>query len=87
MRPFSNTYKKFQKDIPWEIDKREFDGMIARKKESAPGPDGIPYRIYRCVGGLGSHFLFNAYERVLEGGAVPTLCCEQDRLRSQIFPC
>ena len=46
--------------------------MIATKKESAPGPDGIPYSIYRCAGGLRSHFLFNADKRVLEGGAVPT---------------
>ena len=44
--------------------------MIAAKKESSPGPDGIPGSIYRCAGGLGSHFLFNAYKRVLEGGAV-----------------
>ena len=37
---------------------------------ATPGPDGIPYSIYRCAGGLG--FLFDAYKRVLEGGAVPT---------------
>ena len=34
--------------------------------------DGHPERIYRCAGGLGSHFLFNVYKRVLEGGVVPT---------------
>ena len=41
---------------------RETDEMMATKKESAPGPDGIPYSIYRCAGGLGSQFLFNAYK-------------------------
>ena len=30
------------------------------KKDSAPGPDGIPYGVYRCAGGLGSKFLFHA---------------------------
>ena len=51
--------QKAPDDIQWEIDKREFDEMIAAKKESSPGPDGIPYSIYRLAGGLGSHFLFN----------------------------
>ena len=72
MRPFSNTYKKAREDIQWEIDKREFDEMIATKKESAPGPDGIPYSFYRCAGRLGSQFLFDAKKRVLEGAAVST---------------
>ena len=38
------------------------------KKDSAPGPDGIPYR---CAWGLGSQFLNNAYRSLLEGGTVP----------------
>ena len=42
-----------------------------QQKESAPGPDGIPYSFYRCAGGLGSQFLYNAYKHVLEGGAIP----------------
>ena len=51
---------------------RPFSGMFRRlltndEKESAAGPDGIPYSIYRCAGGFGSQFLFNAYMRVLEG--------------------
>ena len=29
-------------DIQWEIDQCEFDEMMATKKESAPGSDGIP---------------------------------------------
>ena len=46
--------------------------MMATKKESEPGPDGISCSILRCAGGLGSQLLFNAFSRVLEGGAVPT---------------
>ena len=53
-------------DITWTLDKAEFDGLLASKKESARGPDGIPYGLYRCAGGLGSKFLFHAYQAVLE---------------------
>ena len=45
--------------------------MVATKKESAPGPDGIPYSLHRCAGGLGSLFLINVHQHVLEGGLVP----------------
>ena len=58
-------------DIRWIIDKTEFDDLIVLKKHSALGPDGIPYGAYRCAGGLGSPFLFNAYRYLLEGGTVP----------------
>ena len=44
---------------------------MATTKESAPGPDEVPYSLHRCAGGLGSQFLFNAYKHVLEGGPVP----------------
>ena len=30
-------------DIRWTIDKTEFDDLLASEKDSAPGPDGIPY--------------------------------------------
>ena len=62
--------------IRWDIDRNEFDELIASKKESAPGPDGIPQSLYRCAGGLGSHFLYDAYKHVLEGGTVPALFAE-----------
>ena len=58
-------------DIQWKIDKHEFDELMATQKESEPGSDGIPHRIYGCAGGLGSQFLFDAYKRALEGGAIP----------------
>ena len=71
---FENLLQYVQKapdDIRWVIDRNEFDELIASKKESAPGPDGIPYSFYRCAGGLGSQILFNVYNNVLEGGAIP----------------
>ena len=61
--------QKAPDDIHWTIDRTEFDEIISLKKDSAPGPDGIPYGPYRCAGEereLGSHFLFNAYNFLLE---------------------
>ena len=46
---------------------------MATKKEPAPGLDAIAYNLYRCAGGLGSPFLYNAYKRVIESGSVPAL--------------
>ena len=63
--------QKAPDDIRWTIDKTEFAELIAMKKDSAPGPDGIPYGVCRCAGGLASQFLFNAYRSLLEGGTVP----------------
>ena len=63
-------------DIRWTVDQAEFDDVLALKKDSAPGPDGLPSGAYRCAGGLGSKFLFNACRAFLEGGAVPVLKVE-----------
>ena len=63
-------------DINWTPDRAEFDDLLASKKDSAPGPDGIPYGVYRCAGGLGSKFLFNAYQAVLEGRNIPDCFAE-----------
>ena len=68
--------QKAPDDIRWEIDRNEFDELMATKKESAPGPDGIPCSLYRCAGGLGSQFLFNAPKHVLEGGTISALFAE-----------
>ena len=63
-------------DIRWTVDKTEFGDLLALKKDSAPGPDGIPYGVYRCAGGLGSKFLFLAYQDVLGGSAIPDCFAE-----------
>ena len=63
--------QKAPDDIRWTIDKTEFDELTAKKKDSAPGPDGISYGAFRCARGLGSQFLFNAYRSLLGGGTVP----------------
>ena len=63
-------------DISWTIDQAEFDDLLALKKDSAPGRDGIPYGVYRCAGGLGSMLLFNAYKAVSEGNTIPDCFAE-----------
>ena len=63
--------EKAPDDIRWTIDRTEFDELIAMKKDSAPGTDGIPCGACGCAGRLGSQFLFNAYKYLLEGGTVP----------------
>ena len=34
-------------DISWTFDQAEFDELLALKKDSSPGLDGIPYGVYR----------------------------------------
>ena len=53
--------QKAADDIRWESDGNEFEELMAARKESTPGPDGIPYSVYRCAGGSGSQFLYNVY--------------------------
>ena len=43
-------------DFNWTIDQTEFDDLLALKKDSAPGPDGIPYCVCRCAGGWAHNF-------------------------------
>ena len=73
---YENILRYVQKapdDIRWIIDKNEFDELIYTRKQSAPGPDGIPCSFHSCAVGLGSQVLFNAYKHVLEGGTVRVL--------------
>ena len=65
-------------DIKWTIDQAKFDDLLAIKKK-APGPDGIPYGVYRCAGGLGSKFLFNSCKAVLEGSSIPDFFFAESR--------
>ena len=41
-------------NIQWAIGTEEFDTLMSSKKESVPGPDGLPYSVYMCAGGIGS---------------------------------
>ena len=45
--------QKAPDDIQWEIDRHAFDEMMATKKESSPGPDGIPMQYLQVCGRIG----------------------------------
>ena len=62
--------QKAPDDIRREIDRNEFDELIARALM------GFHIASTGCAGGLGSQFLYNAYKHVLEGGAIPGLFAE-----------
>ena len=64
--------QKAPDDVRWEIDRNELNELLATKKESAPGPYGIPYSLYRCAGRLGSFLKEKAYQQKLAGGLVPS---------------
>ena len=76
MKKFLRCVQQAPDDIPWTLVQAEFDDLLASKEDSAPGPDGILYGVYRCAGGLGSKFLFHAYLAVLEGRNIPTCFAE-----------
>ena len=44
-------------DIQWKSCKEHFDLIFATQKESVAGPDGLPYSVYRCAGGVGFQLL------------------------------
>ena len=45
--------QKVLDDFRWTIDRIKFDELVEVKKDSAPGPDGVPYGTYMCAGDLG----------------------------------
>ena len=45
------------RNLTWSIDLHEIFKLIASMRESAPGPDGLPYSVYSCAGCLGAKFL------------------------------
>ena len=75
MKKFCELFNKLLITSIITIDQAEFD-VLALKKDSAHGPDGIPYGVYRCAGGFGSKFLYRAYQAVLEGCTIPDCFAE-----------
>ena len=71
MRSFSDTFRRLLTIYGGKLTEMNLMNFMATKRESAPGPVGVPYSICRCAGGLGSQFFFHVFQRVLEGGAVP----------------
>ena len=77
------TSRKLLTTYAGKLTETNFDELMAGKKESAPGPDGIPYSLYKCAGGLGSPFLYTAYTHVDDGGPILALFAAS---RTVFFP-
>ena len=58
-------------DLRWNIRLDEFEELLASKRESASGPDGLPNSVNRSGGGIGAKILFAAYQACLQGAALP----------------
>ena len=57
--------------ICWRLDLIQFRELVARPRDSAPGPDGIPYAAWRNAGTCISDVLFNAYAAFMDGVPLP----------------
>jgi hypothetical protein len=58
-------------NIVWKLDKYAFGELVAKPRDGAPGPDGIPYGAWRLAGQGIFDVLFRAYEAFLEGTPLP----------------
>ena len=76
MRLSCDTSRKHLTTFDGKMKETNLIDSCLQKKESARGPDGIPYCLHKCDGGLGSKFLYSAYKYVLEGGTIPALFAE-----------
>ena len=59
----------------WAVEFSALEEMLASKRESAPGPDRLPYCVYRSAGGVGAKFSCANCEAVLMEAAVPAGFC------------
>ena len=58
-------------NLKWIIEFSKCVEMLASKRESAPGPDGLPFSVYRSALGIGAKFPFAAYDVFLRVTAHP----------------
>ena len=69
-------------DIAWEVQREEFEVLLVTKRESAADLDGLPYSAFRCVGGIGTRFLCEAYQHLYaHGEPFGGVCSQQRRVR------
>ena len=57
--------------IVWRIDKAQFRELVARPREGAPGPDGIPYAAWRLAGTDLMDVLYDAFVSFMNGDPLP----------------
>ena len=57
-------------DLNWSFQLDEFEELLACKRESAPGPDGLPCSVRLSADGIGTKFLFAASQAALRGAVL-----------------
>ena len=57
--------------IAWRLSRELFHELVARPRDGAPGPDGIPYAAWRLAGIPFMDILFEAYTAFIEGHSLP----------------
>ena len=70
MKIFFEYVQQALDDIRWSFDQAGFDDLLALKKDSPPGRDGILDGVYKYAGGLGSKFTFRAYQAALKRSSI-----------------
>ena len=50
----------------WEVKKSDLANSIKQNKNSAPGPDGLPHKVWRELGGFGLDILWDAMQELHE---------------------
>ena len=58
------------RDVIWSAVLDEIKELLGAKRESARGPGGLPYSVYRCADCIGAKFLFAACQATLQGAAL-----------------
>ncbi len=58
-------------NVEWRLDRIQFGELVARPRDGAPGPDGLPYSAWRLAGEGIYGVLYEAYEAFLGGAPLP----------------
>ena len=58
-------------NIEWRLDRIQFRELVARPRDGAPGPDGLPYGAWRLAGLEFMDVLFEAYDAFMDGEDLP----------------
>jgi hypothetical protein len=66
--PFTQVVPK---GLDWFIDRQGFGEIMARPRDSAPGPDGIPFAAWRAAGAELYDVMYDAYDSFIHGEELP----------------
>jgi hypothetical protein len=63
--------QKVPPGLCWSIDRSGFHEVMAKPRDSAPGPDGIPYGAWRAAGTFMYDVMFEAFVAFTSGSSLP----------------